>query len=123
MFLVDIVCSCLGSRCVFGSLLEENVVILIDTSGSMDEDDNNRIDRAKEALTNLFASGRIEEQDMVGLFTYNGCYVNQTVPFTKELSQVQAAVDRAGANGGFFAARASANTWPSSRSWLGCFGR
>jgi|GEM_PF-6596731 len=74
--------------------------IVLDTSGSMDEDDNNRIDRAKEALTNLFASGRIEEQDMVGLFTYNGCYVNQTVPFTQELSQVQAAVDRAGANGG-----------------------
>ncbi|MEM9054867.1 MAG: VWA domain-containing protein, partial [Pseudomonadota bacterium] len=74
--------------------------IVLDTSGSMNEDGNNRIGRAQTALTNLLGSGRIEERDMVSLFTYSGCYVNQTVPFTNDLTQVQEQVDKAGAEGG-----------------------
>lgn len=71
--------------------------IVLDTSGSME--DNGRIGQAKTALENLFTSGRITSNDQVALYTYGGCGVSETVPFTDDIALVQDAVANAGTGG------------------------
>lgn len=79
----------------------DGYAIVLDTSGSMVENNSPRFAQAKAALGELFTSGRIGEGDIVSVFGFSGCgNVPQLVDYTDDLARANEVIQGSNANGG-----------------------
>jgi hypothetical protein len=75
-----------------------SLVLLIDCSGSMEE--NDRMKRAKAGARALFSSGRIKPTDEVGLYIFRGGSISRPVSFTQDHEIVLTVIDELTPDGG-----------------------